>query len=473
MPIAVSRRVSANAGVAAVVELTTGATGGPFTAANLVSLSPASAGTATIASSGSGASASYRLTFTPAAAFSGTATATFTLSNAFATSASAAIDFDVIGRSDPTQDAEVMGLLGAQTATARRFATTQIGNFQRRMEGMHDGGNGARFENGLSFGVERRCQGEALRMPGSDCRQVDLLDHSAPGDNTAAEPSNGKGIVDGGSLTLWTSGSINSGDRDGRSSSAGFDFQTSGISAGADTRVNQDFAFGAGIGYGRDTTDVGRNDTRSRGESYALAMYGSYHPGDYFFLDGLLGYQLLSFDSRRYVTANGAMVSGDRDGKQWFASLSLGGDYRRERLSLVPYARLDVARATLDGYTERGDAIYALRYQDQEVDTTTSLGLRMDYRFPVSVGTFSPQVRFEYQHDFQDDSSVIMSYADLPGGPFYRGDIDGLKRNRFVFGLGAVLQTERDFTLRFEYRGLFGNDDDSDHGLLLNVEKKY
>src|SRR5690606_8281730 len=122
-------------------------------------------------------------TFTPAAAFSGTATATFTLSNAFATSASAAIDFDVIGRSDPTQNAEVMGLLGAQTATARRFATTQIGNFQRRMEGMHDGGNGARFENGLSFGVERRCQGEALRMPGSDCRQVDLLDNSAPGDN--------------------------------------------------------------------------------------------------------------------------------------------------------------------------------------------------------------------------------------------------------------------------------------------------
>lgn len=472
LPLAVSRRVNANAGVPVVVELTTGATGGPFTAANLVSLSPANAGTVMIAASGSGASASYRLTFTPAATFSGTATASFTLSNAFATSAPAAIDFDVIGRPDPTQDAEVMGLLGAQTATARRFATTQIGNFQRRMEGMHDGSNGARFENGLSFGVERRCQGEALRMPGSDCRHLDLLDDAATGNNATAAPSKGGG--DGGSLTLWTSGSINSGDRDGRSDGAGFDFQTSGISAGADTRVNQDFAFGAGIGYGRDTTDVGRNDTRSRGESYTLAIYGSYHPGEYFFVDGLLGYQLLSFDSRRYVTANGAMVSGDRAGKQWFASLSLGGDYRRDRLSLVPYARLDLARATLDGYTEHGDAIHALRYQDQDVDTTTtSLGIRMDYRFPVSHGTFSPQVRFEYQHDFQDDSSVTMSYADLPGGPFYRGDIDGLKRNRFVFGLGAVLQTEREFTLRFEYRGLFGSDADSDHGVLLNLEKKY
>ncbi|RDZ28228.1 putative Ig domain-containing protein [Lysobacter silvisoli] len=470
VPVAVSRRVTANAGVPAVVELTTGATGGPFTAANLVSLSPAGAGTATIASSGSGASASYRLTFTPAATFSGTATATFTLSNAFATSAPATIDFDVIGRPDPTQDAEVMGLLGAQTATARRFATTQIGNFQRRMEGMHDGGSGARFDNGLSFGVDRRCQDEARRTPGSDCRQVSMLDESAPVDNAAAARSGG----DGGGLTIWTGGSLNSGDRDSRSGSAGFDFETSGISAGIDTRVNQAFAFGGGIGYGRDNTDVGRNGTRSDGKSYTLAVYGSYHPGESFFVDGLLGYQWLSFDSRRYVTANGALVRGDRDGKQWFASLSLGGDYHRDQLSLTPYARLDIARATLDGYTERGDAIYALRYQDQDVDTTTaSLGLRMDYRFPVSYGTFSPQLRLEYQHDFQDDSSVTLSYADLPGGPFYRGEIDGLKRNRFVFGLGAVLQTERDFTLRFEYRGLFGSDDDSDHGVLLNLEKKY
>lgn len=481
VPVAVSRRVSANAGVAAVVELTTDATGGPFTAATLVSLSPATAGTATIAPSGSGASAGYRLTFIPAATFAGTATATFTLANAFATSAPATIDFDVIGRPDPTLDAEVMGLLGAQTASTRRFATAQIGNFQRRMEGLHGAGRGERFENGLSFGVDRdrRCQDEVRRMPGGDCRQVTALDESALRDDVVVAPSVGErgnrsGGADIGALTLWTGGSINSGDRDGRSGSAGFDFQTSGISAGADTRVSQAFAFGGGIGYGRDTTDVGHNDTRSHGESYTLAVYGSYHPGQYFFVDGLLGYQLLSFDSRRYVTANGAMVQGDRDGKQWFASLSVGGDYQRDRLSVSPYARLDLARATLNGYTERGDAIYALRYEDQDVDTTTaSLGVHMDYRFPVRFGTLSPQLRFEYQHDFQDASSVTMGYADLPGGPFYRGEIDGLKRNRFVFGLGAVLQTERDLSLRIEYRGLFGSSEDTDHGVQLNLEKKY
>lgn len=470
LPVAISRRVSAVAGVAAVVELTTGATGGPFTGADLVSLSPAGAGTATITAPGSGASAGYRLTFTPAATFAGTATATFTLSNAFATSVPATIDFDVVGRPDPTEDAEVMGLLGAQAATTRRFATAQIGNFQRRMEGMHDGGSGARLDNGLSFGGDPRCQDEARRTPGSDCRQFAMRDVATPVDNSAAAQGGG----DSGGLTIWTGGTLNSGDRDSRSGSAGFDFETSGISAGIDTRVNQVFAFGGGIGYGRDNTDVGRNGTRSDAKSYTLAVYGSFHPGESFFVDGLAGYQWLSFDLRRFVTANGALVHGERDGKQWFASLSLGGDYRRDRLQLTPYARLDIARATLDSYTEGSDPIHALHYQDQDVDTTTaSLGLRMDYRIPVSYGVFSPQLRLEYQHDFQDDSSVTMSYADLLGGPFYRGEIEGLERNRFVLGLGALLQTTRDFTLRFEYRGLFGSDADSDHGVQLNLEKQY
>jgi outer membrane autotransporter protein len=470
LPVAVSRRVAAIAGTPVVVELTTGATGGPFTAANLVSLTPAGAGTASIASSGSGASASYRLTFTPAASFSGTATATFTLSNAFAASAPATIDFDVAGRPDPTQDAEVMGVLGAQTSAARRFANAQIGNFQQRMEGMHGGnGEGGRFQNRISFGVDRRCSDDVRRTPGSDCRQVATRDEAAPVEANAAPRDS-----DAGSLTIWTGGALNSGDRDSRSGSAGFDFETTGISAGVDTRISDTFAIGGGIGYGRDNTDVGQNGSRSDAKSYTLAAYGSYHPGEIFFLDGLVGYQWMSFDSRRHVAANGARVRGERDGKQWFASISAGGDYRRDRLHISPYARVDIARATLDGYTEQGDAIYALRYEDQDVDTTTaSLGLRMDYRIPVSYGTFSPQLRLEYQHDFQDDSSVTMSYADLLAGPFYRAEIEGLERNRFVFGLGAILHTERDLTLRFEYRGLFGSDDDTDHGILLNLEKKY
>ncbi len=466
VPVATPKRVRTVAGATVTVDLTQDARGGPFTGAALVSLTPATSGTATV----SAANGSYKLSYTPVIGYSGVAVATFTLSNAYATSAPATVEIDVAPRSDPSKDAEVLGILNAQAEAARRFASAQIGNFQKRMEGLHDGGTGgSRFDNGLSFSVDPRCRDGASRTPGSDCRNPDLADEQA-----AAE---GKPRVEGTGpqYGLWTGGTIESGNRDGRGGgSGGLDFKTSGISLGADYRVRRDFAFGGGIGYGRDDTDVGTRGSRSKGESYSAVLYASYHPGESFYLDGLLGYQWLSFDSRRYVTDTGGMVNGRRDGNQWFASVSTGLEYQREQVRITPYARLDVARATLDGYTESGDAQYVLKYRDQDVDTTTtSLGLRLDWRYPVRWGTFSPQVRLEYQHDFQDASYAIMSYADMVGGPFYRARLQGLDRNRFVFGLGAVLQTERDWALRLEYRGLFGSGNDDDNSFMINVEKKY
>lgn len=466
VPVAAPKRVRTVAGATVSVDLTQDARGGPFTGAALVSLTPASSGTATVSASNGG----YKLSYTPVIGYSGVAVATFTLSNAYATSAPATVEIDVAPRSDPSKDAEVLGILNAQAEAARRFANAQIGNFQKRMEGLHDGGTGgSRFDNGLSFSVDPRCRDDAHRTPGSDCRSHDLGDEQSA---AAGQPAvQGSGPQYG----IWTGGTIESGNRDGRGGgSGGLDFKTSGVSLGADYRVRRDFAFGGGIGYGRDDTDVGTRGSRSKGESYSAVLYASYHPGEAFFLDGLLGYQWLSFDSRRYVTDTGGMVRGSRDGTQWFASVSTGLEYQRDRLRVSPYARLDVARASLDGYTENGDPQYVLKYQDQDVDTTTtSLGLRLDYRYPVRWGTFSPQLRLEYQHDFQDASYAIMSYADMAGGPFFRARLQGIDRNRFVFGLGAVLQTERDWALRLEYRGLFGSGNDDDNSFMINVEKKY
>src|SRR5690606_8861185 len=77
-PGAMALEATTERGVAVGVELTTGATGGPFTAADVLSLSPAGAGTTAVAVSPAG----YRLTFTPSADFTGVAVASYTLDNA-------------------------------------------------------------------------------------------------------------------------------------------------------------------------------------------------------------------------------------------------------------------------------------------------------------------------------------------------------------------------------------------------------
>lgn len=64
-----------------------------------------------------------------------------------------------------------------------------------------------------------------------------------------------------------------------------------------DYRFSPELTAGFGIGYGRDVTDFGSNGTESRAEAFFVALYGIYRLGPGFFLDGLTGYNAMSFDS--------------------------------------------------------------------------------------------------------------------------------------------------------------------------------
>ncbi|TIQ37119.1 MAG: autotransporter domain-containing protein [Mesorhizobium sp.] len=474
-PVPVAQTVTTVSGKAVVVDLTKDATGGPFTTASLVSVPPPSSGTTSLSG--------FQMTFTPPTTFEGSATVTFTLSNAYATSGVTSITINVESRPDPTKDSEVMGILNAQTEATRRFVTSQIDNFQQRLETLHDNNDaqeptdGLAFAQGIALSFDSTCGDNELVAQGESCGRSRASAQDGPfksymDDTTGGTPAGfGTGSFGHSKVTIWTGGSINIGKREGED---GYKFQTTGLSAGIDYRLSRAFAIGLGMGYGRDASDIGDNGSRSTGHAYTAGIYASYHPGRNFFIDGLLGYQWLSFDSRRYLTSGGGFVTGDRDGGQWFASVSAGAKYQVQDWQVTPYARLDVARASLDAFTEKGDPSSALHYGEQDIDTTTgNLGLTLAYKYPVSFGVISPQLRLEYQHDFQGDSAITMNYADMFGGPIYHTSIDGMGRDRFMLGLGVNVQTTQDFAVRLEYRGLFGSDGDSDNGFLVNLGKKF
>ncbi|WP_425520158.1 putative Ig domain-containing protein [Xanthomonas cannabis] len=492
-PVAVSVTAEAVPGEAQQVDITRNATGGPFVAAAVVAVLPASAGTATITRVGGTATAaaarasggpspaaaamaetpSFMLTFTPNPAFVGQATVQFTLSNAFATSVPASVVFNIAPRRDPSQDAEVRGLIDAQSESTRRFARAQIDNFQRRLEATHRGGGS--FTNAVSFQPTSHCRqaerGITAQPCSPDTQDADNDFRDAP---AAAAAGSSEGVQGQGDLGLWIGGAIRSGSLNRQTNSNGVDFQTDGLSVGADYRVAQSLAIGAGLGWGRDDSDVGTRGSRSKGTAYTMALYASFHPGKAFFFDTLVGYQLLSYDLRRFVTDDSSLAEGNRDGKQWIASLSTGADLQRGDVQITPYARVDVARATLDGYAEDGVAPFALRYADMDVATTTgNLGLRLEWRREVRWGRLTPQLRVEYQRDFQGRGDATLSYADLSGGPFYRTAQSAFDRNRLMVGIGAALLTEQGLSTRLEYRGITDGDSNNDQTWMINLEKKY
>ncbi|OQP77188.1 hemagglutinin [Xanthomonas phaseoli pv. syngonii LMG 9055] len=490
-PVAVSVTAAAVPGEAQQVDITRNATGGPFVAAAVVAVLPASAGTATITRVGGTATAAaarasglspaatamaeaptFTLTFTPNPAFVGQATVQFTLSNAFATSAPATVVFNIAPRRDPSVDAEVRGLIDAQSESTRRFARAQIDNFQRRLEATHRGGGS--FTNAVSFQPTSHCRQAERSISAQPCSPDTQDADNDFRDAPAVASSTGSSAQTQGDLGLWVGGAIRSGSLNRQTNSNGVDFQTDGLSVGADYRVASSLAIGAGLGWGRDDSDVGNNGSHSKATAYTMALYASFHPGKAFFFDTLVGYQMLSYDLRRFVTDDSSLAEGNRDGKQWIASLSTGADLQRGTLQITPYARVDVARATLDGYAEEGVAPFALRYADMDVATTTgNLGLRLEWRREVAWGRLSPQLRVEYQRDFQGRGDAILSYADLTGGPFYRTAQSAFDRNRLMVGIGAALLTEQGLSTRLEYRGITDGDSNNDQTWMINLEKKY
>lgn len=470
VPLPAALSASVAAGRTVEVNLTATARGGPFTAAKLVAVTPSGAGSASIRSTASG----YTLEFSADAAYSGPAQVSYTLSNAYATSAPATIAVTVTGRSDPSKDAEVLGILGAQADSARRLALGQIDNFQRRLEALHSGTGGGGFTNGISFGSASALQDsdplQGLRGRDGNLGRRYLVEPEAPSPGQGARDAGPSG-----EWSVWTGGAVNFGKTQPGGSDNGIDFTTSGVSLGADRIFGDRFALGAGAGYGHDASDIGRHGSRSTVDSYSAAVYGSYLPAPQVYLDALLGYQWLSFDAHRYVTDNGNTVHGSRDGKQIFASLSVGYERRSgDGTLLSPYGRFDFARASLDSYTERGDAAYALRYERQTVKTDTGvLGLRTQWTVKRDYGMWMPLLRAEFRHDFQGASVAAMRYADLLGGPLYEAALDDASRNHTLLGAGVMLQTPGGLSVRLEYQNLLDSSTRDNQSIQLGVEKTF
>lgn len=400
---------------------------------------------------------------------------TVQVTDALGFSGTRAYTVNINARPDPSQDPQIRGLIDAQQATSRRFAEAQTMNVLRRMESLHRQTDSPGFANQLSMSFTRTCVPDLQNPDERGCAAMPVGGPSGTYDPGTAMPATAnareRGGMGGRALGTWIGGSVRSGNVDARGGRDALDFETDGVSAGVDYRFWPSLAAGAGVGYGRDRTDVGNDGARLDAKAKVAFLYASYHPGQVYYLDGMVGFQQLDYRMAR-TAIGGANLHGQRDGSQWFGSLTFSGEFGGDALLFSPYGRLDLARTALDGYAEQGDAVQALRYEGMDFDSNTgTLGLRVEFRRPTTWGVLQPQLRVEYQHDFSADSFALLQYAD-GFGPVYRADFTGFDRNRLVINLGSVFRTDNGWSTRLEYRGMYGSDG-KDNGVSVNVEKAF
>jgi uncharacterized protein YhjY with autotransporter beta-barrel domain/mono/diheme cytochrome c family protein len=236
-------------------------------------------------------------------------------------------------------------------------------------------------------------------------------------------------------LDIWAAGNL----RFGTSTNAGVDtkFATDGVSVGADKRFTRKLTMGLGMGYAIDNSSIGTDGTYSHATGVSLAGYGTYQWDAGTFLDTLLGYGKVNFDTNRYVPAMDDFARVARKGDQLFGSLAFGYDYRDEALMLSPYGRYDFSYNQLDRGTETGSGSYALSYDKQKVQISSlSAGLRAQSAHQTDFGLIQPHARIELQRSIESVGDTSVSYADLLGTQY---GITGSTQstNALVLGIGS------------------------------------
>ncbi len=466
LPSGADRSASLYAGQAVTVNLADGISGGPFTGAALVDTPSKAMGQTTL----SGTS----LTFVAAAQASGAAIIRYTLSNRWGASQPITLTLQVAGRSDPSKDQEVIGMLGAQAQSAARFARAQIDNFNDRLEQLHDKENRRGSSFNLQLGLPQSRQSRTGNTSASEMYQA--LSSLSGSDRTAsphmsAAPGSNSGLLGDESLSFWSGGYVNVSDT--RRDDVKLDSTMVGMSAGVDYRFFDVFTAGIGFGYGRDSSDIGSEGSHSKGDSFSGAIYGSFHPGRVF-IDGLLGYSNLSFDSRRYVTDNGGYAKGSRDGDQIFGSLSSGYEFREDTWRIAPYGRVDVSSTKLDGFRESGSGAFDLAYAAQRMNVLSGTGgLRGQYGYSLKPTELTLRGRLEYSHTFSGDSTAHMGYADISDST-YGVSTQGQSENLMTVALGADFSLPGGLTTGVTYQGSYGLGDDSrSHALMLRLGTRF
>ncbi|ALB57031.1 autotransporter domain-containing protein (plasmid) [Cronobacter universalis] len=447
---AVDQNASLSAGRVTRVSLTRGATGGPFTGARLLAAPDKRQGTASIQPQGS----DYELTFTAAPQASGTVVLRYVLLSASGITPPATITFSIASRPDPSKDASVTGTISAQYQAAQNFARAQIRNFNDRLEQLHGNENVPSSLNGVHFALP---SSHAERGLDTDLWNAALQQQAQLDAQNSLPPALPFGEqAPGQRLSYWTGGYVDFGrDKD---ATMRLSHTLVGVSTGVDYRFTPTVTAGVGMGFGRDVSDIGDTGTRSNGRSLSAAFYASYHP-DAVFIDGLLGYSRLDFDSKRHVSETDAYARGSRAGSQVFGALTSGYEFRLPQSLVSPYGRVQVSQTHLERYTESDAGMYNLAFAPQRFSQLTgSAGLRAEHRVPVSWGDIRLQSRVEYSRLMNDTGSARVGYADT-GNDTWRMSLYEQNRQTLALGVGLDVQLPNGVTPGLAYQGTLGLDD--------------
>ena len=230
-----------------------------------------------------------------------------------------------------------------------------------------------------------------------------------------------------------------------------------GGAVGIEYDFNSNWAVGFAISGTRAEADmslVGSADI----DTLALMPYVSYYQ-DFgsmgFYADLLYGYGMTEYDTVRLP----GPATGSPDGNFHTLEFNTGLNFRNAGFVHGPFGQIRWLDGEIDAYTEVGPGALAIPETDYE-SLATQLGYQASYPVPMGSGTFVPQARAAWEHEFEDDLGTV---AGLP-----QGTID---EDVAVLGLGFGYFMNCGWNVILDYEARLGSESQSHYvGLKGGVE---
>jgi uncharacterized protein with beta-barrel porin domain len=230
-------------------------------------------------------------------------------------------------------------------------------------------------------------------------------------------------------------GAFGYGDKDPTALEDAFDFDGQEITFGVDYRLSPALAVGGMVGYSNKEVDFDSSrsivDGRIKTDGYSGIAYALLE-GERAYLNGSLGYQRLSHDSRRRITypsqnplipAVDSLATGTTDSDTMLATVGAGYAFRWGVFSIEPSVGLDYVDSRVEGFREtsvdntaNGSPVdpFDLQIGDQDIESLDgSVGAQFQYVFTPRFGVVVPYLSGRYHHEMLDDARRVSAlYAD-------------------------------------------------------------
>lgn len=329
-------------------------------------------------------------------------------------------------------------------STARQGGETQVRNLGSRISALRAGARGLSLRG---FDLQIDGQNLPMEMIAKAYRDAGQRGGGASNDNQLLASR----------LGVFVTGDISTGERDETDLESGLDFDTVGITVGADYRITDQFILGGALGFINTEAELANDAGDLDTQGVSLSLFGTYYSPQNYFVDFSATLGSNEFDQKRRIVYSldgladvNQTLKADYDGDMVSLFIGSGYDFNRGAWSFGPRADLEYIKSDVDRFTEEvsdptaDGGGWATRVDENDQRwLTLKLGAKVSYTHSTDWGVLIPYARLDWLHEFEDDAQVITAYlVDDPAGLGIEMQTDDPDQDylRLRFGTSAQFQ---------------------------------